>query len=141
LNDKVPDDCRRDIAIINNETDLIEYLTLEDNIKFFMDFYHILYWKDQYNLFLDKYEINNHKGKYVFESSEGMLRKTMIIIALLMKPKLFLADEPIDSLDERSREIFFSDIKDLSHNFGTIPVFSLHNEQLLIERCTHIIYL
>ena len=141
LNNLSPDRCRKEIAIINAAMDLFEYMTLEDNIKFFLEFYSKRSDKKEIMQFLDKYEIFDHKDKYVFEASNGMLKKTQIIIALLLKPKLLLADEPLNSLDEKSQVQFFKDIEKLKRENHSISVFSLHNKELVKEHCNQIIYL
>jgi ABC-type multidrug transport system ATPase subunit len=141
INGNKPDNQRSSIAIIPADIDLIDYLTIEDNVKFFMEFYGLNIEHGNYNALLIKYGLKNHASKYVFEASKGMLRKTQIVISILMKPKILLADEPLDGLDEHSKEIFFEDMNELSTQHSTIILYSLHDEKLLNANCNKIIKL
>ena len=141
INSKSPDRARSEIAIIPEDIDLIEYLTLEDNIKYFMEFYNILINTDEYSALLTRYELVKEKYKYVYEASKGTLRKTQIVIGFLMKPKLLLADEPLDGVDVHSSQVFYEDIKILSNTTGSLILFSLHDEDALKRNCNRLIYL
>lgn len=141
INGEKIDKDRKDIAIISAHVDLFEYLDIVDNIKFFLEFYQQTYNKIEISDLLEKYKLTDYKNRYVFEASKGMLKKTQIIIALLLKPKLLLGDEPIDGLDEESQLTFFDDIKMFSNQYGTIVIYSLHDLRLLKKTTNKIIFL
>lgn len=140
-NNLLPDKCRKDISFISNDMDLIEYLNLEDNIRFFLKFYGKSCSDDEISNYLGKYDLLINKNKYVFEASSGMIKKVQIIISLLINPKFLLADEPTNYIDSQSERIFFNNIFNLQKDFGTIFIFSSHDLEMLKKTCNHIIYL
>lgn len=141
LNNVEVEKVRTDISIISSTFDMFDYLTIEDNIKFFLEFYKKKYEKYALNKALEKYELKKYGKIYISEASKGMLRKTQIITSLLLKPKVLLADEPIESLDEESKQIFFNDIKELAQEHETIVIYSLHNLKLIQKNSNKIIKL
>jgi ABC-type multidrug transport system ATPase subunit len=90
---------------------------------------------------MHRYGLYERRDHYVHEESKGTLRKIQIIIAILMSPRVFLADEPLDGVDECGKRIFYEDTQALSAERGTITIYSLHDESALKEHCDEIIYL
>lgn len=48
---------------------------------------------------LRRFRLHSHKHDYPIKFSKGMQQKTMLIIGFLMKPELYLVDEPFIGLD------------------------------------------
>ncbi|MCD8511943.1 MAG: ABC transporter ATP-binding protein [Bacillus sp. (in: Bacteria)] len=59
------------------------------------------YYKDAENL-LTIFRLQGEKHHYPGSFSKGMQQKLMIIIALLIKPKLYIVDEPFIGLDPKA---------------------------------------
>lgn len=131
---------RKNISIVDSNMDLFDYLNIEDNIKYFLMFYRKQLIQRDVDVYLERYNISTCRNKYIAEASKGMIKKTQIIISLLLNPILLLADEPTDSLDKGSQDVFFEDIKILAKN-GGIVIFSLHDLNKLKQICNRIIYL
>ncbi len=141
LNNIGLDKSRRDIAVIVDHFDMFEYLTIEDNISFFLEFYKKKYLNSELYKYLEKYELINYRKLYAFEASKGMLKKMQIIISLLLNPILLLGDEPINDVDENNQKHFFDDIKALSNKNSSIIIFSLHNLDIIKKHTNKIIEL
>ncbi len=141
LNNIEVEKVRSDISIISSKFDMFDYLSIEDNIKFFLEFYGKKYEQFALINYMKKYELMEYRKTFVFEASKGMLKKTQIITSLLLKPKILLADEPTESLDEKSKQIFFNDIKELSREHGVIIIYTLHDINLITKNSNKIIRL
>ncbi len=117
---------RRDIAVVSADFDMFPYLSLWDNVAFFLAFYGAEVEDGEVGSLFDRYDLWNHAGRIASEASRGMLRKVQIIAALLLRPSLLLADEPVDGLDEPAQQHWFEDVKALSSD-GAIVVTALHD--------------
>ena len=127
--------------IVFQEPRLFPHLTVDENIrlplksKFFQNRPNGLQYLDEW------YELSQLEGyqkAYPYTLSGGMKRKVSLLRALITLPSLLLLDEPFQSLDKASREIFVQSI------FNKIPhlsiLFSSH-DILDVEICATLIIL
>lgn len=77
-----------------------------------------------------KVQIPNPEQKfnaYPFELSGGQRQRVMIAMALALKPKLLIADEPTTALDATVQQEILSLIKSLQKEMGTAVLFITHD--------------
>lgn len=125
---------RRNLGMVFQDFSLMHELTVEQNLDFVL---HATGWKKKTRLerILEVLKLvgMEHKLKsYPHELSGGESQRVSIARALLNRPKIILADEPIGSLDpETSRGIMtlLSQIREE----GTAVVMVTHNLSLLTE--------
>ena len=73
--------------------------------------------------------------QYPHEFSGGMRQRIMIALALVLRPKLLVADEPTTSLDVIVEGQILRLLADLKHNFGTALLLITHNLGIVAEAC------
>ena len=73
--------------------------------------------------------------QYPHEFSGGMRQRIMIALALVLRPKILVADEPTTSLDVIVEGQILRLLADLKENFGTALLLITHNLGIVAESC------
>lgn len=76
--------------------------------------------------------------QYPHEFSGGMRQRIMIALALVLRPKLLVADEPTTSLDVIVEAQILRILADLRQNFGTALLLITHNLGIVAEACDRV---
>ena len=140
---------RRDIGMIFQEFNLIDRMSVMDNVLSgrlgytgnFRSLFKIFPRKEiekALNL-LDRVGLRDQVDKRADELSGGQRQRVGIARALIQGPKLLLLDEPTSSLDPKiSREIM-SLIKKMATELNVPCLCNIHDVQLAMEFCNKII--
>jgi ABC-type multidrug transport system ATPase subunit len=104
-------------------------------VKQFLTELHRLKFKNQDRIdeLLAHYNLDDRKNHIISSLSKGMRQKLLIIQALLGEPQLLLFDEPLNGLDEDTKNQFMNDIKHLLEYNCTIVITTHHPEQYSIK--------
>ena len=76
--------------------------------------------------------------QYPHEFSGGMRQRIMIALALVLRPKLLVADEPTTSLDVIVEAQILAILADLRASFGTALLLITHNLGIVAESCDRV---
>jgi oligopeptide/dipeptide ABC transporter ATP-binding protein len=76
--------------------------------------------------------------EYPHQFSGGMRQRAIIAMALILNPKVVLADEPTTSLDVIVQDQIFRRIRGLQEEFGFSMLLVTHDLALVIENCDRI---
>ncbi len=140
---------RRDIGMIFQEFNLIDRMSVMDNVLSGR----LGYTGNLRSLFrafprddiqraldlLDRVGLMDHVDKRADELSGGQRQRVGIARALMQNPKLLLVDEPTSALDPKiSREVMAL-IKQMATEFKVPCLCNIHDVQLAMEFCNKII--
>ncbi len=77
--------------------------------------------------------------KYPHELSGGMRQRVMIASAVILRPKLLIADEPTTALDVYTQEQILSLLRKLNRKYNMAILFISHNLRVVKELCSQVL--
>jgi putative ABC transport system ATP-binding protein len=89
---------------------------------------------------LKKFGIYERRDFFPNKISGGQQQRVAIVRALMMKPKIILADEPTGNLDSKTGDEILDILEDLNKDFGVTVVLVTH-EKAIAERTQREIYI
>lgn len=119
------------IGFVLQASNLVPYLTVYE--QFEMKYKYAKLKKDHKRIdsLLEKLGISSLKNKYPDEISGGERQRVAIGTALLLKPKIILADEPTASLDTEKSFDVIKLLKEISVSEQTAVVMVTHDKRML----------
>lgn len=89
-------------------------------------------------VYLERFDLADHKTKKVKELSKGMQQKAQIINTLLHQPELIIIDEPFTALDPLNLQLV-KDVMGELRDEGVTIIMSTHQMQQVEELCDRIL--
>lgn len=84
-------------------------------------------------------EPDNILNKYPFELSGGLKQRVMIAIAIALKPKLIIADEPTTALDVTTQRDILNLLKNIVKEMGSSLIIITHDLGVIAELADRVI--
>ena len=78
-------------------------------------------------------------GKYPHELSGGMRQRVMIAMAMILRPKLLIADEPTTALDVTIQAKILRLLKEINEKYGISILFISHDLNIIRKMCDRVI--
>ena len=78
-------------------------------------------------------------GRYPFALSGGQRQRLMVARALICKPKVIMADEPVSMVDASLRATILSSLQALNRQFGIDVVYITHDLTTAYQICNNIL--
>lgn len=116
---------RRDIGFVFQSYNLIQDLTVRENVETVADIS-----KEPLNIdeLLEELRMTKYKDRFPRELSGGQQQRTAIARALVKNPALLLCDEPTGALDSKSSRDVLSMLERVNKVYKTTVVIITHNE-------------
>jgi peptide/nickel transport system ATP-binding protein len=78
-------------------------------------------------------------GRYPFELSGGQRQRLMVARALICRPQVIMADEPVSMVDASLRATILSSLQELNRRFGIFVVYITHDLTTAYQICDNIL--
>lgn len=120
---------RENFGFIFQFYNLIEDLTVEDNISIILEYDGVpkKKYKEKLDYLLNKIGLYDKRKYYPYQLSGGQQQKVSIARALITEPKIIFADEPTGSLDSNSGNDVLELLKALNENDNITIVMVTHD--------------
>lgn len=134
-----PDQVRRSIGLVFQDTTLDERLTAWENLEFHAVIYHIpkSIRKKRIDEVMELVELKNHRDDIINTFSGGMKRRLEVARGLLHSPKVLFLDEPTIGLDPQTRSRIW-DYLDRLRQEKDITIFLTTHYLDEAENCDHV---
>lgn len=118
-------------ALLESSTNVYDYLTGRQNIKYFASLSNIDSKSEDIEKYIDDFELREAIDKPVGEYSRGMQQKPALIISLMQSPKLLSLDEPTLGLDIKSKNSVIDNLNRLIKEKGMAVMLTTHQMEVV----------
>ncbi|MFO1475412.1 MAG: ABC transporter ATP-binding protein [Verrucomicrobiota bacterium] len=131
---------KQQLAFLNDEPRLFEYLTVQQHLTFVARIYHVEHHEALGEQLLNELELSDKRNALPGELSRGMKQKLAIACGLLHSPKVIYFDEPLTGLDPYGIRRMKDSILKRARE-GAAIIISSHLLHLVEEICSRILIL
>jgi len=123
---------RRKVGVVFQDHRLLPRRTVEENLAFVLRVQGVprREWPERVIRVLRTVGLAHKRRAFPHQLSVGEAQRVAVARALLVEPKILLADEPTGNLD-RENALRVLELFKLAHAKGTTVVFATHSEELL----------
>lgn len=136
----------KDIAIVHQITETINYFTVQEIVEMGRTPYHSFFNnrlsitdKEAVNKAIEMVALQNLKNNYFNELSGGQRQRVWIALALAKEPKTILLDEPMTFLDIKYQLEILSLLKKLIKEYNITVVAILHDLNQVLHYSDYVV--
>lgn len=127
---------RKEIGMLFQGSALFDFATVEENVRFPMDFF--TSWSDKekldrVNFCLERVNLKNVNKLYPNELSGGMQKRVGIARAIALNPKYLFCDEPNSGLDPHTSILIDQLISEITKEYNITTVVNTHDMNSVME--------
>jgi len=129
----------KNVGYVPENPVMFQNLTVEETIKFIASL-RGLRWEDlQEDMedYLKKFKLVDKRKSLMKELSRGMIQKVLVIAAMIVKPKVFVMDEPMAGMDPEAQHVFKVEIRKTVEE-GATAIISSHLLDMMERFCTRV---
>lgn len=127
---------RQQLGMIFQGGALLDTLTVEENVRFPLDFFTDMTMKEKLErvqFCLERVELEGANNLYPSELSGGMTKRTAIARAIVMNPKYLFCDEPNSGLDPMTSVVIDNLIRDITREYQITTIVNTHDMNSVME--------
>lgn len=141
LSFKEKKEIRKEIGMLFQGSALFDFATVEENIRFPMDFF--TDWSnkeklDRVNFCLERVNLENVNKLLPNELSGGMQKRVGIARAIALNPKYLFCDEPNSGLDPQTSILIDQLISEITKEYNMTTVINTHDMNSVMEIGDHV---
>lgn len=141
LSFKEKKEIRKEIGMLFQGSALFDFATVEENIRFPMDFF--TNWSnkeklDRVNFCLERVNLENVNKLLPNELSGGMQKRVGIARAIALNPKYLFCDEPNSGLDPQTSILIDQLISEITKEYNMTTVINTHDMNSVMEIGDHV---
>ncbi|MFI3287588.1 MAG: ATP-binding cassette domain-containing protein [Rikenellaceae bacterium] len=127
---------RQQLGMIFQGGALLDTATVEQNVRFPLDFFTDMTTEEKderVNFCLNRVRLENANHLYPSELSGGMVKRTAIARAIVMRPKYLFCDEPNSGLDPSTSVIIDNLIREITQEYDITTIVNTHDMNSVME--------
>lgn len=135
---------RMKVGMLFQASALFDSMTVEENIRFPLDMFTTMTWKEKQNrvnFCLERVNLGEVNQSYPSEISGGMQKRVGIARAIVLEPKYLFCDEPNSGLDPKTSIVIDELIKDITVENNMTTVINTHDMNSVMEIGDNVILL
>lgn len=141
LNFKEKKEIRKEIGMLFQGSALFDFATVEENIRFPMDFF--TNWSEKeklnrVNFCLERVNLKNVNKLLPSELSGGMQKRVGIARAIALNPKYLFCDEPNSGLDPQTAILIDQLISEITKEYNITTIVNTHDMNSVMEIGDHV---
>lgn len=135
---------RMKVGMLFRASALFDSMTVEENIRFPLDMFTNMTWKEKenrVNFCLERVNLGKVNDNYPSEISGGMQKRVGIARAIVLEPKYLFCDEPNSGLDPKTSIVIDELIRDITVENNITTVINTHDMNSVMEIGDNVILL
>ncbi|MDD6854601.1 MAG: ATP-binding cassette domain-containing protein [Prevotella sp.] len=135
---------RREMGMIFQGAALFDSLTVLENVRFPLDMFSNMIYRERNTRAMECLERVNLKGaenKYPGEISGGMQKRVAIARAVVMNPKYLFCDEPNSGLDPKTSLVIDELLSGITKEYNTTTIINTHDMNSVMGIGENIIFI